>query len=155
MRTRSADVRLLGDNTNQPSVEDVHTPKLPSPPGTKTPPTVSGKRIGSARNISDLVPQRTGSEPIDALALSKALQFEQAGRQRERTPGESPKRKRQRVYGDRCVGMSKPITARTNAEKCRADSYPTGPAKTYNLAITFIMSTALLRHHTEHSSRPP
>jgi cell division cycle 20-like protein 1 (cofactor of APC complex) len=44
------------------------------------------------------------SEPIDASALAKALKdYDQAGRQRERTPGTSPCRKRQRVYGDRYV----------------------------------------------------
>lgn len=39
---------------------------------------------------------------MDPDALTKALKdMEDAGRQRERTPGMSPCRKRQRVYGDR------------------------------------------------------
>jgi len=47
---------------------------------------------------------RAGSEPIDPGALTKALKdMEDAGRSRERTPGASPSRKRQRVYGDRLV----------------------------------------------------
>lgn len=80
--------------------DDVHTPTLISPPGTKTPPTAPGKRTTSAGRSSHGA-QRHGSEPVDADALSKALhQFEEAGR-RERTPGDSPKRKRQRVYTDR------------------------------------------------------
>lgn len=41
---------------------------------------------------------------MDPTALSKALKdMEDAGRVRERTPGASPSRKRQRVYGDRSV----------------------------------------------------
>ena len=47
---------------------------------------------------------RAGSEPIDPTALSKALKdFEDAHRTRDRTPGASPSRKRQRIYGDRSV----------------------------------------------------
>lgn len=43
------------------------------------------------------------SEPVDAIGLAKALEMEQeGGREREPTiVGESPMRKRQRVYGDR------------------------------------------------------
>lgn len=41
---------------------------------------------------------------MDPTALSKALKgMEDAARVRERTPGASPSRKRQRVYGDRSV----------------------------------------------------
>lgn len=48
--------------------------------------------------------ERAGSEPVDPLALSKALKgMEDAQRVREQTPGASPSRKRQRVYGDRSV----------------------------------------------------
>ena len=51
--------------------------------------------------------ERAGSEPVDPTALSKALKdMEDAGRVRERTPGASPSRKRQRVYGDRSVKVS-------------------------------------------------
>lgn len=43
-----------------------------------------------------------GPESVDPDALTKALkEYEEAGRRRERTPGTSPSRKRQRVYGDR------------------------------------------------------
>lgn len=43
------------------------------------------------------------SEPVNAIELAKALEMEQGGgRERESTiVGESPMRKRQRVYGDR------------------------------------------------------
>ena len=48
--------------------------------------------------------ERVGSESINSNALSKALKdMEDAGRARERTPGASPSRKRQRIYGDRLV----------------------------------------------------
>ncbi|CAD0113071.1 unnamed protein product [Aureobasidium uvarum] len=93
--------------------DHVHTPKLPSPPGTKTPPTVSHTRanvnndidndnIANQKNATST--SRKTSEAVDPDALSKALQqFEEAGRNREHTPGESPKRKRQRVYTDRFI----------------------------------------------------
>ena len=77
------------------------TPGLPSPPITKTPPTA--ERPSSF----DVAPQAAGTErastPLDAQALSAALKGVETGstRQREVTPGASPTRKRQRVYGDR------------------------------------------------------
>lgn len=91
--------------------DQVHTPKLPSPPGTKTPPTVPQTRSKNNNNNDnnnqkdvESTTSRKTSEAVDADALSKALQqFEQADRPREHTPGESPKRKRQRVYTDRFI----------------------------------------------------
>ena len=81
---------------------NAQTPPLMSPPGIKTPPTDPAKR--AQQPVATNVPQRIGSQAVDANALSMALHhFEEAGRQREATPGESPKRKRQRVYGDRSV----------------------------------------------------
>ena len=73
--------------------DSIATPTLISPPESKTPPTASHKRNQAlSRN----------SEPVDALALSKALKdFEQAGKVRERTPIASPSRKRPRIQGDR------------------------------------------------------
>lgn len=53
--------------------------------------------MGSSRQKS-----QSGPDPVDPDALTKALKdYEEAGRRRERTPGTSPSRKRQRVYGDR------------------------------------------------------
>ncbi|KAH0239373.1 WD40 repeat-like protein, partial [Aureobasidium melanogenum] len=96
----------------KPDPDHVHTPKLPSPPGTKTPPTVTHTRA-KANNDNDNAADpknatstnsRKTSEAVDPDALSKALQqFEEASRNREHTPGESPKRKRQRVYTDRFI----------------------------------------------------
>ena len=72
-----------------------------------TPPLATGKRshlTGGAASGTE----RAGSEPIDASALSKALkEFEDSGNTRERTPGGSPSRKRQRIYGDRSVESSR------------------------------------------------
>ena len=46
---------------------------------------------------------------MDPTALSKALKnMEDAGRVRDGTPGASPSRKRQRVYGDRSVESYSP-----------------------------------------------
>ena len=62
-----------------------------------------GKRVHlHAQGVSGA--ERAGSEPVDPNALTKALKdMEGAPQTRERTPGASPSRKRQRVYGDRSV----------------------------------------------------
>ena len=70
-----------------------------SPPGSKTPPSNPVKRTlffpASHGTQSE-------SQPVDPDTLAKALKdYDDAGRRRERTPGTSPSRKRQRVYGDR------------------------------------------------------
>lgn len=76
---------------------------IASPPGSKTPPSMSSRRTlffpePSARQQKS----RTEAEPVDADALAMALKkYEEAGHRRDRTPGSSPCRKRQRVYGDR------------------------------------------------------
>ena len=77
-------------------------PNIVSPPGSKTPPSMPTKRtIMYPDNLGNRPRAAEGSEPVDATALAKALKdYDEAGR-RERTPGTSPCRKRQRVYGDR------------------------------------------------------
>jgi cell division cycle 20-like protein 1 (cofactor of APC complex) len=88
----AAGLAALGDN-------GIATPTLISPPESKTPPTATHTRNQAA------FPTTTydgASEPVDASALSRALeQYDQGGRMRERTPGASPSRKRPRIYGDR------------------------------------------------------
>ena len=82
-------------------MENSHTPTLISP-DTKTPPAAAKRNTTNGLGTNGL--ERGGSEPVDPAALSKALKdMEDAGRVRERTPGASPSRKRQRVYGDRSV----------------------------------------------------
>lgn len=83
------------------TMENSHAPTLISP-DTRTPAVAakSNPTNGQIKNGAE----RAGSEPVDPTALSKALKdMEDAGRMRERTPGASPSRKRQRVYGDRSV----------------------------------------------------
>ena len=82
-------------------MEDGGNLDLGSPTETRTPPPALSKRA-HANGTTSHGAERAGSEPIDANALSQALKdFEDARRMRERTPGASPSRKRQRIYGDR------------------------------------------------------
>ncbi|KAK4995709.1 substrate-specific activator of APC-dependent proteolysis [Elasticomyces elasticus] len=105
MKTSSDAQVPLVDTADTQYPAHVHTPAPLSPPGTKTPPTAMSKRPlsnGSAPNSKTR--ERSVSEQVDANALSKALHhIEEAGRQRENTPGASPSRKRQRIYGDRFI----------------------------------------------------
>jgi cell division cycle 20-like protein 1, cofactor of APC complex len=77
------------------------TPDLNTPPLSKTPPTIPTRRsLGNVEIGSSST--RVASEAMEADALSRRLkELENAGRPRDRTPGRSPSRKRQRVYGDR------------------------------------------------------
>jgi cell division cycle 20-like protein 1 (cofactor of APC complex) len=83
------------------------TPPVNTPPGAKTPPTAAEKRrMDRSANVDSgtrTERSKTLDSAVDPNALSKALQkeFEDAGRSRDVTPGGSPSRKRQRVYGDR------------------------------------------------------
>lgn len=79
------------------------TPTLPTPSGSKTPPTISSKRFFATYGESSNTQQAT-SETAEADALTRRLkEIENAGRPRDFTPGRSPSRKRQRVYGDRFI----------------------------------------------------
>jgi cell division cycle 20-like protein 1 (cofactor of APC complex) len=87
-------------STMKPSANALN---MASPPGSKTPPSHPLKKTlffpDTATNRSQ---SRPGSEPVDPEALARALkEYDEAGLRRERTPGASPSRKRQRVYGDR------------------------------------------------------
>ncbi|KAM3068690.1 substrate-specific activator of APC-dependent proteolysis [Clarireedia jacksonii] len=90
----------------------LNTPPVSTPPRASTPPPATGKRASerkahgenSTRTISRSY--HSTVDAIDSNALSKALmrEFEDAGaRHRDITPGGSPSRKRQRVYGDRFI----------------------------------------------------
>jgi cell division cycle 20-like protein 1, cofactor of APC complex len=83
------------DTSNRPQ-----TPTLPTPLGSKTPPTISAKRFIEPE--AGMSAMQRATEAREADALNRRLrEFESAGRQRDVTPGRSPSRKRQRVYGDR------------------------------------------------------
>jgi cell division cycle 20-like protein 1 (cofactor of APC complex) len=90
----------------------LNTPPVATPPRISTPPLggterrKSDKRALEATSMRGEAERASGStfaEALDPNALSKALlkEFEDGGRPRETTPGGSPSRKRQRVYGDR------------------------------------------------------
>ena len=106
-----------------------HT-NLPTSTGTRTPTHALSKRIHANGNVVNGA-DRAGSEPIDPAALSKALKdFEDARRTRDRTPGASPSRKRQRIYGDRSVqhvelrayyfSMGREAVSRNSLHACKA-----------------------------------
>ncbi len=87
------------DITDAPA--NAQTPSPLSPPTSKTPPTITGKRPHSERDASSNSRSlRSGSEPVSAAALNKALQnVEEASRPRSSTPAGSPSRKRQKLQG--------------------------------------------------------
>ncbi|EXJ71867.1 cell division cycle 20-like protein 1, cofactor-APC complex [Cladophialophora psammophila CBS 110553] len=96
----------MADGSTAPLVVDTsdrpHTPTLPTPLGSKTPPTISSKRFGEKEEGMSAIQRAT--EAMEADALTRRLkEIENAGRQRDRTPGRSPSRKRQRIYGDRFI----------------------------------------------------
>ncbi|KIV90817.1 hypothetical protein PV10_05424 [Exophiala mesophila] len=86
----------------QPSTDRPRTPSLPTPGGSKTPPTIAARHFLDEND--GLTAIRPTTEAMEADTLNRRLkEFEYAARQRERTPGRSPSRKRQRVYGDRFI----------------------------------------------------
>lgn len=85
---------------------EIATPAPISPPHSKTPPTVIGKRPHSETQATATIgATRSGSEPVSATALNKALEkIERTGQRRISTPTASPSRKRQKVKaGDRFI----------------------------------------------------
>ena len=99
-------------DASRPNIEmnrnSLNTPPLEKVPGNVTPPPVTERTRRATQNAnidSGRARSKTPSAPapLDPNALSKALfkEFEEGGRSRDITPGGSPSRKRQRVYGDR------------------------------------------------------
>lgn len=82
-------------------------PPVATPPRSATPPPLGEKRRPERKAVVENSTRRVSggavADAIDPNVLSKALlrEFEDAGRTRDVTPGGSPSRKRQRVYGDR------------------------------------------------------
>lgn len=106
------------------TMDEKRTPALASPPDSRTPPTVNGRR-GKMNGT-----ERAGSEPINASALTKALkEFEDSGSARERTPGASPSRKRQRVYGDRFIPNREGQDLQASFNLMHEDGSPSTPSK--------------------------
>ncbi|KAJ5377328.1 WD repeat-containing protein srw1 [Penicillium cataractarum] len=102
-----------------------------SPPASTTPPSVPAKKtIFYPDNLGNHSRTDRDSEPVDANALDKALKdLEDAGRQRERTPGMSPCRKRQRVYGDRFIPNRDGQDLQATYSLLHEDGCPTTPSK--------------------------
>ena len=137
--------KVVSVGTTEQGAEDARTPTLISPPESKTPPTATHKR-----NQADFAHDRS-SEPVDASALTKALEhFERAGRMQER-PMASPSRKRQRVYGDRLVGRQTSVCGRADDV---ADSFPIALDRTCRRAIHCFTTTLHPRHRRRAQSVP-
>jgi cell division cycle 20-like protein 1 (cofactor of APC complex) len=79
----------------------LNTPPVATPPRSVTPPPQAEKRKSDRKTTEEGV--RSSADVMDPNALNKALmkEFDDAGRHRDITPGGSPSRKRQRLYGDR------------------------------------------------------
>lgn len=111
------------------------TPPLISPPGTKTPPTDPAKRLQAQENQVDAA-QEQNVKVLDVEAVSAKLnQHDEARRQRDTTPGESPQRKRARVnygnhgnYSDRYVIITQKVRSRMSHERS-ADGALTGTCR--------------------------
>ncbi|KAK4547103.1 hypothetical protein LTR36_001324 [Oleoguttula mirabilis] len=135
MGSPNAEAPPLADSYSgdmQTEQQDAHTPTLMSPPRSKTPPTVIGKRSHSERlaNASN----RGGSEPVSAMALNKALQnVEEAGRPRSTTPSGSPSRKRQKVQGggDRFIPNRSGQDLQASYSLLHDDGSPATPSKSH------------------------
>ncbi|PWY92740.1 WD40 repeat-like protein [Aspergillus heteromorphus CBS 117.55] len=104
---------------------------IASPPGSRTPPSMPSKKTlfypepQGRRQKSE-----TTSDPIDPGALAKALkEYEDAGNPRERTPGTSPSRKRQRVYGDRFIPNREGQDLQATYSLLHEDGCPSTPSK--------------------------
>ncbi|KAJ5718231.1 hypothetical protein N7488_003877 [Penicillium malachiteum] len=104
---------------------------IASPPGSKTPPSAPAKKtIFYQDNLGSLPRALEGSEPVNAAALTKALKdYEDAGRHRDRTPGASPCRKRQRVYGDRFIPNREGQDLQATYNLLHEDGCPATPSK--------------------------
>lgn len=121
------------DTTNRQAQEEAETPILISPPRSKTPPTVTGKRAHSDRHTATDRSLRSGSEPVSANALNKALQqVEDVERARSITPTGSPSRKRQKVQGgggDRFIPNRSGQDLQASYNLLHDDGSPATPSK--------------------------
>jgi cell division cycle 20-like protein 1 (cofactor of APC complex) len=86
------------------SSKSLNTPPVATPPRAETPPPATEKRKSGRKSNEENVARRSSmtKSGIDADQLHKVLkEFDDAGKPIDTTPGGSPARKRQRVYGDR------------------------------------------------------
>ncbi len=133
MTAMDADSPLVVVEVDQQAQEEVATPILISPPRSKTPPTVIGKRSTSDRQANESDRRlRSGSEPVSAQALNKALQqVEETGRAGSITPTGSPSRKRQKMHGggDRFIPNRSGQDLQASYNLLHDDGSPATPSK--------------------------
>ncbi|KAJ5797617.1 uncharacterized protein N7503_006913 [Penicillium pulvis] len=133
-RSQDTDAGLRAGKTTtgntRSQASNARAANIVSPPGSKTPPSMPVKRtILYPDNIGGPRAQ-DGSEPVDANALAKALKdFDEGGIGRERTPGASPCRKRQRVYGDRFIPNREGQDLQATYSLLHEDGCPSTPSK--------------------------
>jgi len=141
MGSPSAEAQPLIDTNDQQQHErNAQTPILLSPPRSKTPPTVIGKRSHSDRNATAAhAGGRSGSEPVSATALNKALQqVEGVSRSRSITPSGSPSRKRQKVQGgggDRFIPNRSGQDLQASYSLLHEDGSPATPSKAHKRTL--------------------
>ncbi|KAK3174411.1 hypothetical protein OEA41_001657 [Lepraria neglecta] len=128
MRETTLESQITSSLTSK-TMENSHTPTVVSPAGTRTPPLATNKRNHLTGQITNGA-ERAGSEPVDPTALSKALkEMGDTGGVRERTPGASPSRKRQRVYGDRFIPNREGQDLQASFSLLHDDGSPATPSK--------------------------
>ncbi len=106
------------------------TPTFDTPPRSKTPPTVAGRNsiLGNVEGRAKVA--RAGSETLDADQLARRLKdHDSAARRGERTPGKSPSRKRQRIYGDRFIPNREGQDLQASYSLMHDDGSPTSPSR--------------------------
>lgn len=100
--------------SNEASVSHAHptdtsnvlnSPAADTPPHSATPLAIEKRKSERKSNEENVARSERSTRPdsLDPNRLSKAImkEFDDVGRNRDVTPGSSPSRKRQRVYGDR------------------------------------------------------
>ncbi|RFU31788.1 hypothetical protein B7463_g4550, partial [Scytalidium lignicola] len=128
---------LLSPKNNTKKINALNTPPLGTPRRTATPPPAIEKRRSEKKNNEENIMRssRAGASTNDAIdpnALNKALlkEFEEAGsRHRDITPGGSPSRKRQRVYGDRFIPNREGQDLQASFSLLHDDGSPATPSK--------------------------
>lgn len=90
------------------TINTLNAPPVATPPRSATPPLIpeniqaNNRSNGQTGLRNDRSSSSSVANLIDPNALKNALkEYEDAGRHRDVTPGGSPSRKRQRIYGDR------------------------------------------------------
>ncbi|KAL4939459.1 hypothetical protein BDV06DRAFT_36650 [Aspergillus oleicola] len=108
------------------------TTHIVSPPGSRTPPSMPSKTtLFYPESTGGQHARRHTSGAIDPNALTRALkEYDDAGRSREWTPGASPSRKRQRVYGDRFIPVREGQDLQATYSLLHEDGCPATPSKT-------------------------